>query len=108
MQAATQPTTKYKVGDIFTIDDKYLYEVMKIDGPFYVLEGYNKASPEFRTKYNEEIYWIDSSHSLKLYNGVSANPVKPAEPACECGAHKLGYVKPSRHHYGWCPFYRET
>jgi hypothetical protein len=93
---------KYQVGDIVQLEEKVLeilevsqygsYRVKYVKSPYSVEIGFER--------------WITSNIVDELYVLVEKKAYANTT-GCECGAHKLGYIKPSRSHSSWCALYKE-
>jgi len=120
MQTQTATANKYKKGDILRMTSSLKYRVDKVSNGKYTLLPINiypdgKIVYEYGYEMDAPFAYIDNDKYLTLDNysdpaftrEFECEVQMSAVPKCECGAHKVGYTKPSRHHYGWCPFYKE-
>jgi hypothetical protein len=93
---------KYQVGDVVQLEEKVI-EIVEVS-PF----------DSYKVKYIKSPYQFDigvERYVMKyvideLYTLVEKREY-PNTTGCECGAHKLGYIKPSRSHSSWCVLYKE-
>lgn len=95
-------TNKYNVGDVVQLEDKVI-EIIEV-GIFDTYKVKYIKSP-YAAEVGDERY-IFKYVVDELYTLVEKKEV-PNTTGCVCGAHKLGYVKPSRSHSSWCNLYKE-